>query len=357
MVEHRHGTPPVNEWSTLEPEHAPRSVLLDALRGAVSRPPVWASIVLVQALIALAPALMVQDWLRDALGSGYQAGSQYADLDALFRQDHRAGLSALDSTVNVLGAWLGLLVILLGCFTAGGWLQVYLQRTEGESFRRFCFGGARWFWRFVRVAGVSLVCMGLVTWLVRGAAWNHVVLSGLLGIPSHDWSSFETLGSEATAWKIRLVQDVVHALGVALVLAWGDWTRTRMALLDTHSALWASLCTLWTMARHPWRTLGTSATFLVVEAALVWMLGLLARSLDGAVLRTAEWWPVAVLALLTLAVLAVRVIVRGARYHAAVQISRQVVTPIARPDPWKDTVGGPGGPRYPIGGDDHLVQI
>jgi hypothetical protein len=75
------------------------------------------------------------------------------------------------------------------------------------------------------------------------------------------------------------------------------------------------------------------------------------------VLRTGEWWPVAVLALLTLAVLAVRVIVRGARYHAAVQISRQVVTPIARPDPWKDTVGGPGGPRYPIGGDDHLVQI
>ena len=87
MVEHRHGTPPVNDWSTLEPEHAPRSVLLDALRGAVSRPPVWASIVLIQALIALAPALMVQDWLRDALGSGYQAGSQYADLDALFRQE------------------------------------------------------------------------------------------------------------------------------------------------------------------------------------------------------------------------------------------------------------------------------
>jgi hypothetical protein len=34
-----------------------------------------------------------------------------------------------------------------------------------------------------------------------------------------------------------------------------------------------------------------------------------------------------------------------------------VVTPILRPDPWKDSVGGPGGPRYPIGGDEHLVQL
>ena len=38
----------------------------------------------------------------------------------------------------------------------------------------------------------------------------------------------------------------------------------------------------------------------------------------------------------------------AARYHAAVQVSRDVVTPIARPDPWKSSVGGPGGPRYPI---------
>jgi len=51
------------------------------------------------------------------------------------------------------------------------------------------------------------------------------------------------------------------------------------------------------------------------------------------------------------------VIVRGSRYHAAVQVSREVVRPIARPDPWKESVGGPGGPRYPIGGDEYSVSM
>jgi hypothetical protein len=60
---------------------------------------------------------------------------------------------------------------------------------------------------------------------------------------------------------------------------------------------------------------------------------------------------------LVLASLALRVVLRGARYHAAVGVSRQVVTPILRPDPWKDAVGGPGGPRYPIGDDEHRVQF
>jgi hypothetical protein len=58
-----------------------------------------------------------------------------------------------------------------------------------------------------------------------------------------------------------------------------------------------------------------------------------------------------------IAALVWRVILRGARYHAAVQVSREIVRPIARPDPWKKTIGGPGGPRYPIGGDEYAVSM
>lgn len=354
---------PVDPWSALAsslPKDAGadrRSIVLDAMRSAVSRPPVWGMILLVQALLALAPALMVEDWLRDALGGAYAPGSQLVDLDALFRHDHRATFGVLDSSIGVVGAWLAFLAALLGCFTAGGWLQVFLERTEGESLRRFCFGGARWFWRFVRVALFGLVLAALATWLVRGPLWNHVVLSGMCGVPEADWGALETMTSELAAWRVRFAQDVVHALAVALVFAWGDWTRTRMALFDTNSAVWAGLCTMWTLVRHPLRTLGASAALFAVEALLLLAAGLLARSMETALARGGELWPSGVLLALSLGALAVRIVLRGARYSAAVKISRQVVTPILRPDPWKDTVGGPGGPRYPIGGDEHLVQM
>lgn len=343
--------------SASEAAHERRSIVLDALRGAVSRPPVWGAILLVQALLALAPALMVRDWLGDALGAAYKPGSQLVDLDALFRHDHRATFGALDSSIGVVGAWLALLAALFGCFTAGGWLQVFLERTEGESLRRFCFGGARWFWRFVRVALFGLVLAALATWLVRGPVWNHVVLSGMCGVPEADWGALETMTSELAVWRVRIAQDAVHALAIALVFAWGDWTRTRMALFDTNSAVWAGLCTLWTLARHPLRTLGASAALFAVEAVLLLSAGLLARSMEGALARGGELWPSGVLLALALGALTARIVLRGARYQAAVKISRQVVTPILRPDPWKDAVGGPGGPRYPIGDDEHLVQL
>jgi hypothetical protein len=50
-----------------------------------------------------------------------------------------------------------------------------------------------------------------------------------------------------------------------------------------------------------------------------------------------------------------RVILRGARYHAAAAVSRAVVRPIARPDPWRASIGGPGGPRYPLDGEESYV--
>jgi hypothetical protein len=52
-----------------------------------------------------------------------------------------------------------------------------------------------------------------------------------------------------------------------------------------------------------------------------------------------------------------RLIVRGARYYAAIEVSRDVVRPIARPDPWKKSIGGPGGPRYPLGEDEYNTSI
>ena len=52
-------------------------------------------------------------------------------------------------------------------------------------------------------------------------------------------------------------------------------------------------------------------------------------------------------------------IIHAARYQAAIMVSRNVIGPIPRPDPWKHSIGAPGGPQYPIieGGDEYGVAL
>jgi hypothetical protein len=90
-----------------------------------------------------------------------------------------------------------------------------------------------------------------------------------------------------------------------------------------------------------------------LEVAIVYVTGWLARSIEADIVRHPEAVGIAFLFAAAQFALLWRVILRGARYHAAVSVSRDVVMPIARPDPWKESLGGPGGPRYPIGGDEY----
>ena len=53
-----------------------------------------------------------------------------------------------------------------------------------------------------------------------------------------------------------------------------------------------------------------------------------------------------------------QILCRGARYNAAVQISRILVPPLVQPDQWGKHIGGPGGPQYPIeDSDEYNVSI
>ncbi|MBL8862928.1 MAG: hypothetical protein JNK02_13100 [Planctomycetes bacterium] len=330
---------------------------LEALRGALGRPAIWLVILLFEVLLALGPALAWFAWMSAATANRYEPGSLVSNLGANFRFDHRAGLGALGDATGQVGAALALVAMLAGCFIGGGWLQVFLERTHGESARRFFHGGARWFWRFARLLLVTLALLAGVGWVVFGKPWNVLVLQLGMNVPPGDFERLETLGSEQTVVALRFAQAALHAGLVALVLAWGDYTRTRLALHDTNSAVWAGLQTAWTITRHPIRTLRPLAALFLLEAFLLTGLGFFARSVEGDLVRQARPWETAVLCATVIAALVWRVILRGARYHAAVQVSREIVRPIARPDPWRKTLGGPGGPRYPIGGDEYTVSM
>ena len=53
-----------------------------------------------------------------------------------------------------------------------------------------------------------------------------------------------------------------------------------------------------------------------------------------------------------------RQITRGAYYHCAGRVSQALVAPTdAHPDPWSGTIGGPGGPQYPVNDDGYHVSV
>ena len=273
-------------------------------------------------------------------------------LSASFRHDHAQGLSQLNDATANLGAVLAFLAMLVGVFAAGGWLQVILERTHGRSLRRFFMGGARYFGRFLRFFVLSAALLALWSWLVYGDPWDRWVLGEWQGVPEDDWGELETLGSELHVRWLGWLRDGVHAVGFLLILAWGTFTRTRMALLDGTSTLKAGVLTFFGMLRHPIKTLRPLTLLFLLELLVVTVAcGQFSLWLEEGLLERPSGGLVLAMLLTGLIALMFREIVRGARYHAAVKVSQEIVRrPPKLEDPWK-AIGGPGGPQYPVDSD------
>ncbi|HUR28046.1 MAG TPA: hypothetical protein VM509_07660 [Planctomycetota bacterium] len=330
-----------------------RFVFFRALLSCVSRPPIWMMAAGMTALLALVSATSWFAWFDSVLDSRYAPGVLIRGLTESFRVDNELATGPQAIASRGTGAALALAAMLVGAFQSGGWLQIFLERTHGHSVQRFFHGGSRFFFRFVRLLLLSLLALHLVGWLMYDMPWKWA-MSVLFGAVD---GNLEVLSSEKVARRVVFVQDGLYAALFALVIAWGVFTRTRMALQDTHSAVWAGVCTCWTLLRHPIRTLAPLSTLLAIELALGLGVALLMKLLQSGLGAPGDWMPVLFLFLLDLLALLLRSLVRGAGYHAALQVSVQVVQPLPRPDPWKHSIGGPGGPQYPIGGDEYGVSL
>lgn len=328
-------------------------VSLAALRITLGRPPLWLFAWALELLLAALPAFVYYSWMNGAIQHRYAPDSLFANLDTVFRFDQRRSLGLVDSATGETGAALALAAMLIGCFCAGGWLQVFLERTHGHSLRQFFFGGSRYFWRFFRVLLITVLTLGISSWIVYDRPWQTVVLKWLLHVPKEDFDRLETLASEHSVVWLRFVQHGLFAFLAGLILVWGDYTRTRIALHDTFSAVWAGLCTWFTLLRHPVRTLRPLIGLFGLEVLIALGAGIFAHMVEGEIGARAELSSVLILFLVGQLVLVWRSVLRGARYHAAVAVSREVVRPIARPDPWKASLG----PRYPVGGDEFGMSL
>jgi len=329
-------------------------ISLGALRVTLGRVPLWLITAMVPLALAMIGALSWYGWFRGALDHHYAPGSQLGWLSDNFRTDNATGLADLGSDTGRIGAGMTFLMFLVGVFTAGGWLQVFLERTEGHSVHRFFYGGARYFWRFFRVFLAVLLMLGLGNFLIFGNLWNDYVLERLFDVAGGD---LENLTSEQTARYYMWLQDGVFALWFAMVMVWADYLRTRLAFHGSRSVLWSGLATVFMILLRPVTTLRPMIVLLLSEALVLLGAGYLSTMINRGMDETTGQSSVWMLFAITAAVIMWRTIVHAARYHAAVQVTRVIVEPLGVDDPWENTVGGPGGPRYPVGEEDFEISI
>ena len=320
-------------------------VFVRALSSALARAPIWLTVTFMTTLLALVVAVPWFGFFQEAMEHRYEPGSLVAALDETFRFDHRLARGVLEEGTRSAIGVAAVLAMVMGVFSAGGWLQVFLEGAEGQSVRRFFFGGSRYFFRFLRVLLITLLSLHLIGFVVYGLPWELVVNRLILGAVDGE---LEVLESGLEARKAIFAQDGLYVALIALLLVWGDYTRTRLAVHGTSSAAWAGLCAWATIFAHPVRTLRPMLLIVATEVLVLTLAAWASHALQRGLGAHSSWWPLIALILLGQLILCWRTIVRGARYAACVQVSHQLVRPLARPNPWKKTIGGPGGPRYPV---------
>ncbi|MCP3914537.1 MAG: hypothetical protein GY711_03145 [bacterium] len=329
-------------------------LFLRAIRGAAARAPLWVTTWFVISLLALLVAAPWHGWFTEALANRLAPGEALRTLSENFRSDHARALGALDDHTSQTAVILIPISVLVGIFAAGGWLQVILERSRGRSVRRFFFGGARYFWRFLRMALLAFLVLALVQWVVYGLPWDALVLERWLGLSASDRNPLDALDTELQAARLTWLQDGLGTLGFLFVSAWATFSRTRLALHDTRSVLWASINSFFLMLRRPIKTLRPLFLLFVFELVMVTLLaGELTRAVDaglgaegGVEAREAYLRIGALLAIGSLSLM-LRELLRGAKYVAAVRVSQEIIRKTHRPDPWR-AIGGPGGPQYPV---------
>ncbi len=292
-------------------------IFLRGLVRAFNRRSAWLTAACATILLALFGALPWFGATSRMIDHHYQPGSLVRELDETFRIDNRVALDALNAQGRASAAGLAFLAMLVGAFCAGGWLSLFTEDRRGSDWIHFCRGGARYFWRFVRLLVLTLLSFQLIGWLVYDDPWKSIVQEKIVGV-----TDLEQLKSELSMRILGWTQDALYLALFALILAWGDVTRTRMARIDSSSAIASGLRTWATIFERPVFVLRPLVLITAIELAVMLLAGVARHWVEAPLGADSGIAPILLLAAITAAVIGVRSILRGARYSASLETWR-----------------------------------
>lgn len=330
----------------------PRS--LRALLVALRTPLAWLPFALLPLALAAAPALAWMRWFERTTEHRATDAQLLPALDETFRFDHRDAIGDLAASTGTSGAWLALVALLAGCACAAAALALLVEPRGPRACARALAGVAANGFCFVRLALLEIALLALAGWLLYGMPWRVLVLEILCGLPGGDPQAF---ASEASAVHAGWWADGLSALCFAATSLWAIHVRTRVALGDSRSVFVSGARAAAFLLRHPLRAVVPAAVLASAQLVALLGIGAFANARNHHFALEGAGAQIAVLAACSLVALLVAAIGRVAQYALAVELVRELVPRLAAPRDLPIGVGAPGGPQYPIGGDEFGVSV
>lgn len=232
--------------------------ILEGLRAAARNPKLLLLIWVWYALLALVPVIPTWAWWNAVLGYSPEAASvlRRFDLGVFLDLTRREGSGGLGLLIAV-AAVAGFVALVSSAFAFGGVLEVLGSEGDRRALmRRFFRGGGHFFWRFVRLALMAVVCL-----VIAGSAIS--ALMGAITSPARN-SESEPAGFLGGLASILAFVGVAGFFLLAL-----DYARIRVARDDSRGMLRAYASALGFVARRVLRVYGIAAAMLVGAAVLV----------------------------------------------------------------------------------------
>ena len=233
------------------------------------------------------------------------------EFDFDFRHKNAPLFDASQGTLSVVafGAFL------LGALVAGGWIGAFHEPKGGGSLRAFFLWGGREWFRFLRVSVLALLAVHVAGVVTHGKGWEFL-LKQFAGV-----EEVREFANEKTATLVEWGRSAAFLAALAVLFTAADYARVAIVESDRRSALFAWMHGLAFLLRHPFRTGLLFVFFGIVEAAVLFVVGVLLHAGSD---RVASGWGVLPLFLLMQAAILARVGLRGARYAAELSLYRKI---------------------------------
>ncbi|MBL8694329.1 MAG: hypothetical protein JNJ88_09560 [Planctomycetes bacterium] len=269
---------------------------------------IWGLLLLSQLAIALPVVLPAGRAFREA--SNHRIESPHFSLATDFAawSDLLPRLALLEPVL----AAVAFAAFALGIASSAGWAALAARGDLRPTAAAFCSAAGEYFFRFLRLAMISLIAIAALRWLLYGSP-SEALLRAWCGS-----EELTELSSEPVARAFVRSRSTLFVVGTAAAVLASDLGRLHLIRAGSHSALAAIAVGVRRLMRSPLRCGTAAAAAFALEIALLYVISFwvsAASSGDATQLNVAS------LFVATLAVGVIRETTRAGRFAALAAVS------------------------------------
>lgn len=223
---------------------------------------IWGLLVFAQLAIALPVVLPAGRAFREAANHRIESSQFSLATDFAAWSDLMPRLAQLEPTL----AAMAFAAFALGIASSAGWASLAARGEERPTAAAFCSAAGEFFFRFLRLAMISLIAIAAFRWLLYGSP-SEALLRAWCGS-----EELTELSSEPVARVFVRSRSALFVVGTAAVVLASDLGRLQMIRTRSRSALAAFAAGARRLARSPLRCATAATAAFALELALLYVL-------------------------------------------------------------------------------------